>query len=129
MGRKTEGGRTMNLEQLERQLRTKISVVEEEECRLRDWLESLHQVESLVVRKGFDSPVSDGSQFSSQLPNFVDRESFDENFDHLRSVRAENRNPEDLFEKCFNKLRENLSIQPETRSWKQRLHLEHAKVA
>jgi hypothetical protein len=111
----------MELEQLEQQLKTQILVLEEEECRLKDWLDSIHRVEQIVVGRGLDSA---DRNLGSQPRTSGERVPCNEVLDHLRSVCTQNVNPKDLFDERLVSLRQTLSIQPVKHSWKERFGLE-----
>jgi hypothetical protein len=108
----------MKLEQLEQELKTQISILEEEESRLKDWLESLHQVENMVVCRGLDSALATSElNPSSQFQTPVERAPFDEDSNHLRSACTQSVNPKDVFEEQLDSLRQKLSIRSVKRNW------------
>jgi hypothetical protein len=115
------GEETMKLEQLEQEIKTQISIVEEEECRLKDWLESIRRVEQIVVGRGLDSA---DRNLGSQPRTFGERVPRKEVLDHLRLVCTQSVNPKDLFDERLGSLRQTLSIQPVKHSWKERFCLE-----
>ena len=99
----------MNLDRLEEELRSQISILEEEESRLKDWLAALQEGENVWGCRVLDAKVHNFSFRAQTLVHPVPSGGFSK---QLRSDLVLDVPPKEVFEEQLSKLRQSLCIQP-----------------
>ena len=118
----------MNLDRLEEELRSQISILEYKESRLKDWLQSADHSGCIDGWKDHFRFEGDDSNFISELLSGIDSAVLDKERVKQREICLPTLNSEKAFDERINGLRKDLSLGTVKRNWRQRFGLEKPHV-